>query len=183
VRSLTPLFLLTIIISTGIAARALGAGDAAPVVAFCLALPLLVTFAARGRGRVNPVVVVLMLALMVAAAIAAAVALWTAGPLATFLLVVVLGTLAGFAWHRERIWRMRTESDHCPRCGYDVRATPDRCPECGEPSPSDVARRHRLRMEIAAARAAREGFGFSRPAADNSANSANSVIDLPPENL
>ena len=181
-RSFTPLFLLAIVILTGIAARALGGGVAAPVVAFCFGLPLLVIFAGGGRGRVNPVVVVLMLALIVAGTIAATVALWTAGPVATFLLVVVLATLAGFAWHRERIWRMRTESDHCPRCGYDVRATPDRCPECGEPSPSDIARRHRLREEIAAARSARES-GFSHPAADNSANSGDSVIDFPPENL
>jgi hypothetical protein len=47
-------------------------------------------------------------------------------------LVVVAALLpAGrfFGWHIR--WHRR-KAGRCPRCGYDLRATPGRCPECGQ---------------------------------------------------
>jgi hypothetical protein len=38
---------------------------------------------------------------------------------------------AGVSIRRRRAERRRLSAGHCPRCGYDCRATPGRCSECG----------------------------------------------------
>jgi hypothetical protein len=46
--------------------------------------------------------------------------------------VLLLATLPAVRLYRRV--RGPTKKGLCPRCGYDLRATPDRCPECGCPT-------------------------------------------------
>jgi hypothetical protein len=60
--------------------------------------------------------------------------------------VALLAAVLPCLWARREAGRLiqqaRTDAGHCPRCGYDLRATPGRCPECGEtpiaPTPQDI---------------------------------------------
>jgi hypothetical protein len=44
------------------------------------------------------------------------------------------GTLAAALFLRRRATRRKVMIGRCPKCGYDLRATPQRCPECGWPA-------------------------------------------------
>jgi hypothetical protein len=45
--------------------------------------------------------------------------------------MVIGGLVVLIVYFRVRRWNRRFESNQCPVCGYDLRASPDRCPECG----------------------------------------------------
>ena len=50
------------------------------------------------------------------------------------LLPLPLALLPSFTLWRSLRARRRAAHNLCPRCAYDLRATPDRCPECGHSS-------------------------------------------------
>jgi hypothetical protein len=60
----------------------------------------------------------------------------------TLALTGLCGSFAGKAYadDREALREQRLEKGLCPRCGYDLRATPGRCPECGRTAPPPARR-------------------------------------------
>lgn len=58
----------------------------------------------------------------------------TAVTIPTYMLALLTALLPtvwiSIAWRQERV-RNRTKRGLCPRCGYDLRASPERYPECG----------------------------------------------------
>jgi predicted RNA-binding Zn-ribbon protein involved in translation (DUF1610 family) len=60
-------------------------------------------------------------------------ALWRPGTFAVAYWLLLLPTLVlpavVIVRHRRR--RLRERNNLCPKCGYDLRASPERCPECG----------------------------------------------------
>jgi hypothetical protein len=60
---------------------------------------------------------------------------YSAFGLPCWMLVSVFGTLPaamGLQFiRRRRLLKIRRREGRCPKCGYDLRATPQHCPECG----------------------------------------------------
>jgi hypothetical protein len=48
-----------------------------------------------------------------------------------WMIIVVTSIAPLLVTFRSLHRRHYVEAGHCPRCGYDLRATPERCPECG----------------------------------------------------
>jgi hypothetical protein len=47
------------------------------------------------------------------------------------LLTIATAIMPTLALRRIMQRKRRTRTNHCARCGYDLRASPERCPECG----------------------------------------------------
>jgi hypothetical protein len=64
---------------------------------------------------------------------------------AWFAVAVFIAIIGYFVWQGRREIRdnreeARKQMGLCPKCGYDLRASPERCPECGAAVPAVDAR-------------------------------------------